>query len=194
MPQKITNDIETDQKMRELIILFILANSIKKISILHLQKEAFLLWKFDNQLKDSMHFISHLKGPFSRDIEETIEYPMALINCWKTYKPSRNDDLSGGFIKITSKGITKYNKIEKEIKKSEIEELLHLLTASQIVTHIYNKLSVEELLLLIYDTYPNFTKKSSIYEKIYSNKDIISKQLIAKELIDEKRCFSNQRR
>lgn len=193
MPPEPRADVDVEQKIRELIILFILANSKERISILHLQKEVFLLWNFDKELKNSINFIKHLKGPFSRDIEETVNYPMVLTHCWKTFKPKRNDKLSGGFIKITSKGLNRYEKIEKEIKESNFEELLHLLSAAQIVTQIYNKLTLEELLLLIYDTYPAFTKKSSVYNEIYNKKDIIIERLLRKDIIDKEKCISIQR-
>jgi hypothetical protein len=180
-------DVCVEQKMRELIILFLVANSKNKVSVLHIQKEAFLLQEFDNDFKELLNFIPHYKGPFSRGIHETIVEPMFLINCWEYIKPNANDNLSGGYLKLTDKGKNEYLRIEEKIKEKKEDKFLHLLTATQILTQLYNKLNFKELLLLIYDTYSEFTKKSIVYYEIFSDKKKLSKNLFKKELISKER-------
>ncbi len=52
---------------------------------------------------------------------------------------------------------------------------------------MYDKLSSDELLLLIYDSYPEYRKKSNVYENIYKSRQKIADKLREKGFIDEER-------
>ena len=146
------DDMPTNQKGLENLILLVLGAYNRRISVLHLQKEVFILWRFHPSIKDYLFFIKHYKGPFSSEIEKAIRYPMYLDDCWIYEPPLSEDDLSGGYVKLTHKGNIEYKRIYDEALK--IEKLLTLLTGIKMVRELYDQLSFEELLLLIYDTYP----------------------------------------
>lgn len=190
------NNKDNKQKMLEFIILLILGcSSEQKISVLHLQKEAFLIQNFHPDItKEFFNFIKHHKGPFSRDINETIRDPLFLENCWQYLKPSNEDKLTGGYVSITSTGKDVYEDLLSTIKnvtdKEQKENLLHLITGIKILTDLYNKLNPEELLLLIYDTYPKYIEKSSLYYQLNNKRPQIARQLFKKGHIDKDRCKS----
>lgn len=190
------NNKDNKQKMLEFIILLILGCSEEqKISVLHLQKEAFLIQNFHPDItKEFFNFIKHYKGPFSRDINETIRDPLFLENCWQYLEPSNEDKLTGGYVSITPTGKDVYEDLVSTIKnvidKEQKENLLHLITGIKIVTDLYNKLDPEELLLLIYDTYPKYIEKSSLYHQLDNKRPQIARRLFKKGYIDEDKCKS----
>jgi membrane carboxypeptidase/penicillin-binding protein PbpC len=62
-----------------------------------------------------------------------------------------------------------------------------ILAAMKMVRELYDKLSLEELLLLIYDTYPEYQKKSDVFEVIRKAKKKLAENLVKKGFIDEER-------
>lgn len=189
MNNKLEEDlIERKQKGLERFILLILGASGKKISLLHIEKESFLLWNFYKKLKDSLKFIPHLRGPFSREIQESVLDPVYSEGYWEYIHPKNEDKLSGGFVKLTPEGKREYEYLVEKIK--EEEEVFHLLTGIEIVARLYGKLSLEELLLLIYDTYPEYIEKSKVYEDIWNKRKPLSAKLIKKGIIDKERYKS----
>lgn len=186
------NQIENNdnQKGLENLILLVLGAKDIKISILHLEKEVFLIWNFHPSIKVYLNFIEHYRGPYSPEITETIREPMYLDNCWVYIPPKDKDYISGGYVKLTFKGRNEYNRILRTIKESQNDELMHLLTAINIARQLYDELSLDELLLLIYDTYPRYTKASEEYNRINKDRISIAKQLKDKGIIDIKRYYS----
>ncbi|MBF4474553.1 hypothetical protein [Methanobacterium formicicum] len=183
------------QYMTEFIILIIVGTSSNElISTLHLQKEVFLIQNFDPEIKEEFfHFIKNYKGPFSRRIHETIRNPFFLADSWKYVEPANNDKLTGGFVSITNQGKKEYKELLCSIKNAEKDQqkhLFNLLAGIKIVTELYNKLNPEELLLLIYDTYPQYTEKSNIYFQLNKNRAKIASQLYEKGFIDKSKCRS----
>ncbi len=176
---------EYKQKGLENLILLVLGAKDREISLLHLEKEVFLLWNFHPKIKPFLNFIKHYKGPFSREIEETIKNPLYLENCWVYISPKKGDKLSGGYIRLTDEGKRKYRELVKKI--SQYDEFIHLLAGIKIVRELYDKLTSEELLLLIYDTYPEYIEKSKVYKDIKIKKELIAKNLLKKGFIDEER-------
>jgi len=180
--------------MIENIILLLVATSAERISTLHLQKEIFLIQNFDPDIKESFFdFIKHYKGPFSRRVHETIRNPLFLVDSWKYIEPENDDRLTGGYVVITNKGKEEYNGLIYAIKEADEDQkkdLYHLLTGIKIVTELYNKLSPQELLLLIYETYPDYTEKSNVYYVLNKKRVNIALQLYEKGLIDKSKCNS----
>lgn len=176
-----------DKKQRalEFLVLLLLGASDKRISLLHLEKEVFLLWNFHPDIKEFLTFISHYRGPYSKEIEEIIKNPFYLADCWKYIPPSRTDNISGGFVELTSQGREKYQQVYAESMKNQ--KMVPLLAAFKMVREMYDKLSLEELLLLIYDTYPEYRKKSNVYETIHKSRQSIAEKLKKKGFIDEER-------
>ncbi|AKB27887.1 hypothetical protein MSSIT_1168 [Methanosarcina siciliae T4/M] len=187
--EDVSSIIEQEKvKGLENLILLIIGASNRPISLLHLQKEAFLLWNFHPYMKDFLHFIHHYRGPFSSEVEKAVLYPFYLDDCWSYQKPPKNDELSGGYFKLTPQGIEKYHNLFQNAQKNE--RLSLLLTGIQVVRELYDKLSFEELLLLIYDTYPEYKVRSNVSNGIFKKRKVLAQELYRKGFIDERRMKS----
>lgn len=174
------------QKGLESLVLLIIGASRSPISLLHLQKETFLLWNFHPYMKEFLHFVKHYRGPFSSEIEKAVLYPRYLEKCW-SYTPPR-DMLSGGYVKITSQGITKYRDMYQKAQKNP--NLRVLLSGIRAVRELYDKLNEEELLLLIYDTYPEYKLRSSVSNSVFNRRKFLAKEIYEKGFIDNERMES----
>lgn len=183
--------IEDYQKGLEHFILLLLGALDREISLLHLEKESFLLWNFHPSIKKYMNFIKYYRGPFSKEIEEAVKNPQILQNHWHYKYPKRNDYLSGGYIRISPIGLEKYHMLVKEIeeysKESEDVQLLYLLSGIKMVRRLYDALTMEELLLLIYEVYEKYTEKSNVYKEIESKKEKLTLNLFRKGIIDQEK-------
>ena len=179
------NAMDTRSRALEHLILLLLGARDQKISILHLEKEAFFLWNFHPDIKKFMRFISHYRGPYSEEIQQAVRNPFNLINCWTYIPPARHDTLSGGYVELTPHGKREYQRLyAASSANSQMEPILAAMT---MVRELYDKLSLEELLLLIYDTYPEYQKKSDVFEAIQKSKKRLAENLVKKGYIDEDR-------
>lgn len=185
MGMKKVIEIDAKQKGLENLILLVLGVVDRRISILHLEKEVFLLWNFHPGIREYLKFIKHYRGPFSKEIQETVQNPIYLEGYWKYIPPEKGDKLSGGYVELTPLGRKEYKRLLEKMKKNE--ELLHLLSGIKMVRQLYDKLSLEELLLLIYDTYPEYIEKSDVYKGIEKKKAKIVESLKRKGFIDAER-------
>ena len=180
------NEVDLKQKGLENFILLVLGMCDRKISLLHLEKEVFLLWNFHKKIQTYLKFIKHYRGPFSKEIQETILNPFYLEDHWIYIY--QNDKLSGGYIKLTPKGKSEYKRLLEKIQKND--EMLHLLAGIKMVRELYDKLSLEELLLLIYDTYPDYIEKSEVWKDIEKKKPQLALSLKKKGVASNERYIS----
>ncbi len=180
-------DNTTDTRLRALehLILLLLGARDQKISLLHLEKEAFFLWNFHPDIKNFMTFISHYRGPYSEEIQQIIRSPFNLIDCWKYSPPARYDAMSGGYVELTPHGRREYKRLYTASLANP--QMTPILAAMTMVRELYDNLSLEELLLLIYDTYPEYQKKSDVFESIRKSKKRLAENLVKKGYIDEER-------
>ena len=178
---------EKKRKYLELLILLILGNYGKSLSVLHIQKEIFLLWNFDEEIRNLYTFIKHYKGPYLDLINECAQEPFFFPNCWNYLHPKNNHEINGGSLKLTPEGYERYNNAIKVIKNTGQVDILHIINAISILNRLYAGLDSEELLLLIYTEFPDFTEKSEVYSNIVSKKDVISKRLLDKNVINEEK-------
>jgi len=176
---------EMDRKFVEYIILLLIGFADKEISCLHIQKEIFLLCEFDEDLKEFYDFIKHYRGPFSSIVDDSISNPFYLSGCWDIIPPKSYDKLSGGYLKITDEGKEKLSKFLDKVDETNNSKLIHIINGAEILSRMYNSLSLEELLLLIYAEFPDFTEKSNVYDKIKNKKEILSKKLLEGDFIDK---------
>ena len=93
---------------------------------------------------------------------------MYLENLWDYSPPSSKDKLTGGFIQINNEGKSEFVKIMKKIKEKSNEDMIQLIAAMRLLHDLYDKLSSEEFLLLVYVNPDNkeFIIKSEIYDSI----------------------------
>ena len=180
--------IDLRQKGLENFLLLVLGAVDRRISLLHLEKEVFLLWNFHPKMKEYLTFIKYYRGPFSKEIQEVVLDPVYLEDHWIYTPPRRGDRLSGGHVKLTNRGREEYSRLVRKI--GEQETLLHLLAGIRMVRELYDKLSMEELLLLIYDTYPEYSEKSKVYREIERKRRLLAERLVKKGVIDEERFES----
>jgi len=179
------NAADTRSRALEHLILLLLGAEDQKISILHLEKEAFFIWNFHPDIKKFLRFISHYRGPYSEEIEQIIKNPFYVINCWTYIPPARYDTLTGGFVELTPKGRSEYQRLYAA--SSANSQMGPILAAMKMVRELYDKLSPEELLLLIYDTYPEYQKKSNVFDGIQKSKKKLADNLVKKGYIDAER-------
>ena len=146
-------------------------------SITHFQKEMFIFTKVNPKFQEIFEFEKYHYGPYSQALAEITEEPLYYENAWY-----RNKE---GKICLTSEGKKIFNKILEE--KSNDKDFSETIASLKLIRNLYDKLSNEELLFLIYATYPEFTKFSSVSNKIINKKPKILKNLLKKGLITKKR-------
>jgi hypothetical protein len=179
--------VDPRQRSRENLVLLLLGSSRKPLSMLHLEKEAFLLWKFHPGIEDFLNFTKHYRGPFSKELQKTVLSPIYCVGCWK-YSGDRGDDLTGGYVRIEPKGAKEYHRLVAKMR--EDPDLRLLLSAVTMIRELYLSLSPEELLLMIYDTYPEYIKMSDVYTDINRRRGTISVSLFKRGVIDQERLES----
>lgn len=168
-----------------LVLLVLGAVPDKQLSLLHLEKEVFLLWKFHASISEFIHFVAHLKGPYAEEISNSVKEPYFYPDAWEYNEPVSQKDFTGGYVKLTESGKRDYQKLYKEMVKQD--KMRSLLAGILIVRTINDDLTPEELLFLIYDTYPDFRTKSEVAKEIYEKKnEIINKLLQQGTISDEK--------
>jgi len=148
-------------------------------SALHLQKEMFLLSNFKENLKDDLNFKKHYYGPFSQTIEEAVKSPTYLSEIF---------EFSGDKLFLSEKGNIEFDKMMQENKGKEEFELI--ISGLTLIRTVYDKLNNEELLFLIYSTYPEYTEFSKVSDdllKNISNRNRILNSLLAKGVITQER-------
>lgn len=170
------------QEVRENLVLLLLGTSESgRHSMLQIQKEFFYLWRSSKHIQPLIKFIAHYKGPYSEGLKETITSPMYLENLWNYSPPPSRDKLTGGFIQINTDGKHEFNEIMRKIKENKNEDMIQLIAAMRLLHDLYDNLSSEEFLLLVYVNPDNkeFIKKSEIYDSIVNTdiKDKLFKRL-----------------
>lgn len=155
------------------LLLLLGADSSPIPSILHVQKELFILSKVNPTVQNFLNFEKHYKGPYSQAIQEIIEGPLKYDNAFSIE--------SNGF-SLTKKGKDFYNEI---LKENNNERFKYLLASILLIRKTYDHLAEDELLLLVYLTYPEFTEFSDIYESLNqkSRKKNILDRILQKKLI-----------
>ncbi len=144
----------------------------------HMQKELFILSKFNPKIQQFFNFEKHLQGPYSQSLYEEIREPVVNKDLY-TFDPS-------GAIHLTLEGKRKFNEWETEFKSNK--KFMQLLNAMKLARNIYDKLSKDELLFLIYLTYPQYIKFSNIYNRLVKEKGTqLAKSIYKKGLITEER-------
>jgi len=161
------------------IILLLGAESNPIPSEIHIQKELFVLSKIKPVIQNFLNFEKHYKGPYSQILQETVKEPFHYSSAYI---------FDGDKISITKDGNKVYGEILNAYNKDP--KFLELVQAMRLVRDIYDKLSPDELLFLVYATYPEYIEFSDIYDKLFKNtkrRSQILKSLLEKNLITDKR-------
>jgi uncharacterized protein YwgA len=149
-------------------------------TIWHLQKEFFILTRMHPKAQPLFNFVKHYEGPYSQVLQDSVKEPM--------YYEDAFISRGNGEIYITVQGRKIFENIKE--KYATDEKFIQVLNSLKLIRDIYEKLSKEELLFLIYVTYPEFVEFSSIYDRLVKNserRNELSQSLLKKGLITKGR-------
>ena len=139
----------------------------------HLQKELFILSRANPRISGILKFDRHYKGPYSQEIDETIKSPSYYGGAFSVDKK--------GSCYLTEKGRKIYESLVRSYDKDE--KFRALLAAMKMIRELYDKLSIDELLFLIYISYPEYRERSIFFEKLLSRKKELAESLLKKGLV-----------
>lgn len=140
----------------------------------HLQKELFVLSRAHPKIANFITFEKHYEGPYSEDIADLINNPVYHIGAFYSSK---------GVIRLTAEGKRIFDDLVKNY--SDNPKFKELLGMMKMVRELYDKLSIDELLFLVYVTYPDYKQMSKISDELLSpqKRKEIAKRLLKKEII-----------
>jgi hypothetical protein len=148
-------------------------------SITHLQKEMFILSRINKKILDHLTFEKHYYGPFSQTLSDIVENSLFRKDAFffDEKRICLSDTGKKGLQQILSKN--------KSLSKFKM-----FLISIKLVRELYDRLNQNELLFLIYVTFPEYTEHSRIWERLVKNTDNrkrILKGLVSKGAITEER-------
>jgi len=130
-------------------------------SSLHLQKELFILTNSIKSVQRVFNYQPHYAGPFSQILKEIVDSPAYVENAFLL----RNTQIF-----LSSNGQRASEQLKKEYDSSF--KFNSIISSMKLVRSIYDRLSEDELLLLVYETYPEYTEYSSEYERVCKDKPL----------------------
>ena len=148
-----------NEQSEKLIILLLGARAFPIPSFAHLQKEMFMLSKTYPKVDEVFNFQKHLLGVYSQTLQALAEEPYYFAGAY-TF------DANG--IRLTREGREVFEKMMRESKNNFVFQ--NVISSAKLIRTLYDKLSDDELLFLMYITYPEFTELSSVYEQLVRNK------------------------
>jgi hypothetical protein len=141
-------------------------------SFTHLEKEMFILSKCFPVIQEFFNFQEFHYGAYSLALQEAVQEPFYYEDAFK---------IEGNKISLSDSGKNEFKKIVSMGKSDKYAS--ELLSALKLIRELYDKLSVDELLFLIYNTYPESAKFSSVSDKYL--KDPKLRQRYAKGLLNK---------
>jgi len=171
MPQN-NLTFEQEEDLRRKFIAILLSGSNRPIkSKVSFQKELFIFLKSFPQLFEFFGFKPHFYGPYSRSADDIIE----------NYGDLFSHNRSG--IGLTDDG--------KELGKNALNELSpqkreKVLDSLKLVRSLFDELSDDELMFLVYLTY-GYTEKSEVIDRLMNQRQYLADNLLAKGIITKKR-------
>ncbi|MDD5192515.1 MAG: hypothetical protein PHH54_06065 [Candidatus Nanoarchaeia archaeon] len=171
--------MDSQELIERYMVLLLGVKEVAMPSALHLQKEMFLLSNFKENLKEELNFKKHYYGPFSQVVEESVKSPTYLSDIF---------EFSEDKLMLSKKGKEEFDKMIQENRGTEEFELI--ISGLSLIRSLYDRLNNEELLFLIYCTYPEYTEFSSVSDNLLKdnlNKNKILTSLLNKGLITSER-------
>lgn len=147
-------------------------------SDLYLQKEMFILSNSKEELKEELNFEKHYYGPYSQLLQGILIKPSYIKDPF---------DFDGNRIFLSENGKEEYQKMVE--KYSEDKKFIKLLLSLKLIRELYDNLSSNELLFLIYATYPKYIELSNIAKEIIEDplRSRIVEGLFSKGIISNER-------
>ena len=146
----------------------------------HLQKEMFLLCEAFPKAKGLFQFERHYEGPYSQSLQEQAENPFHRSDAYG-FDSSRR-------LQITESGRKQFRALIQRNQSND--RVAKLLQNMKLIRDVYDRLTKDELLLLVYVTYPRYTEFSEVYEKLAGDPAVrksLADSLLAKGVITEDR-------
>ena len=171
--------IEEDEYVERYIILLLGVKDECIPSNTHLQKELYILTKIDPSLEKIFDYDNYNFGIYSKIVAEKIDEPFYFDEAYE-YNSKKQ-------ICLTTSGKQHYSKIIMEKGALEKTSFEHILGAMKLIRITYDKFSVSELELIMYISYPDTAKNSTIINKISKNKIGILDGLLRKGYITQNR-------
>ena len=168
-----------DQEVEKYIILLLGVISKPIPTLWHVQKEMFILSNVNPKIQEFFNFEKHYEGPYSQVLQDFIKDPFYFDRAYAS---------SSAGISLTQSGKQIFEDMKKQYGANE--RFQRLLTAMKLTRTIYDKLSKDELLFLIYITYPDYIELSNIYNELVNDKEKkkqLATSLLRKEMITQKR-------
>ena len=167
----------SSEEAEKYIVLLLGAKDKPIPSQWHLQKEMFMLSRAVPKINEFFDFERHYNGPFSPELKETVDEPLYYDNAYYAHK--------NGTICLTEQGTEIFKKIISEHRHNE--RFTDLLKTIRLTREIYDKLGTDELLFLVYQTYPQYIESSNVYERLAAQRSALADSLLVKGLITDKR-------
>ena len=173
-------------EIREQFVILLLGVTDRPVpTIRHVQKELFILSKIQPKIQELFQFEKHYEGPYSPLLQEAVREPLHYD---RAYQVSSNDALI-----LLPKGRTIFDDLMQQYDNAS--NFKQIMDSLRLIRTIYDKLSKEELLFLIYVTYPEFIEFSNVYDNLVKNElkrqqilsNLLRKGLITKDRYEELR-------
>ncbi len=163
---------EQEEAIRNKFIAILLSGADRPIkNKINFQKELFLFSKSFPKIFEFFEFIPHYYGPYSSSAADSIDnHDNYFVN-----------DRAG--IYLTTEG---KNLAEESLDEFSPENREKILTSMNIVRSLYDSLTSDELMFLVYKTY-GYTEKSDKIDSLLENKEYLAGRLLKKGVITEKR-------
>ncbi|NOQ54703.1 MAG: hypothetical protein GQ558_08895 [Thermoplasmata archaeon] len=145
----------------------------------HLQKELFALTKANPRMADHISFDKHYYGPFSDDVKSISLSPIYHRDAYIMDAYNR--------LHLTESGGEMFNDLISD--NSDRPRFQELLAMMMMVRDLYDDLSTNEVLFLVYVTYEEYTERSSLSDELLSptKRRQLSKRLLEKGAITSER-------
>jgi len=170
------DDVEKRHLAQENLVLLVLGEAMdKEMSMLHLEKEIFLLWNFHPKIKAFVDYVPYKRGPYSEAISYVIHSPYFRTNQWTYTPPKKSDKYSSGYIRLTENGKREYKELYDRMIKNETMQ--SVIAGISIVRALYDRYTPEELIYLVYRGYENYTTESEVKREIFAREDYLLRNI-----------------
>ena len=170
--QKTRLSYDEEETFRKKLIALLLSGADNPIaSKVNFQKELFLLIKAMPQFESIFDFMPHRLGPYSNSAEHIIENNPELFVA----------DNKG--IYLSDEGKQFSSSVQKEMHP---ENFLTLIQSITFIRSVYDHLTDDELMFLVYMTY-GYTEKSDRFDGLLKRRKQLADSLLRKKIITHQR-------
>jgi hypothetical protein len=170
--QKAKLSFDEEDTFRKKLIALLLSGAEKPIrSKVNFQKELFLLIRSMPQFESLFDFMPHRLGPYSNSADQVIESNPELFVA----------DNKG--IYLSDEGQRFRSSVQKEMRPENLEQLNKSI---EFIRSVYDHLTDDEFMFLIYMTY-DYTEKSDRFDALLKRRKQLADSLLRKKIITHQR-------